>query len=57
MIENGNKVDEKLKKPGILRKFLTWIAQGAEKQGSGKIDCLTCQVRPLQPPGRKRPKQ
>ncbi|MGD9188577.1 MAG: hypothetical protein PVI89_10210 [Desulfobacteraceae bacterium] len=41
MAESGNKADEKLKKTGILRKLFAWIAQGAEKQASGKTACLT----------------
>lgn len=41
MTENGNKADEKLKKTGILGKIFAWIAEGAEKQASGKTACLT----------------
>lgn len=35
------KVDEKLKKTGILGKLLAWIAQGAEKQALAKTACRT----------------
>jgi hypothetical protein len=41
MTENGNKADETLKKTGILRRFFTWIAQGAEKQALSKTACRT----------------
>lgn len=41
MTDNGKKADETLRKTGILRKFLAWIAQGAEKQALNKTACLT----------------
>ena len=31
----------KAEKPGMLRKFLDWIARGAEKQPAGKTACPT----------------
>lgn len=38
---NEQNADEKFRKTGILEKLLEWIAQGAEKQASGKTACLT----------------
>ncbi len=32
---------EKLKKPGLLKRFLNWIAKGADKSNMGKASCPT----------------
>ena len=32
---------EKLEKPGLLKRFLDWIAKGADKSNMGKVSCPT----------------
>ena len=32
---------EKLEKPGLLKRFLNWIAKGADKSNMGKASCPT----------------
>jgi hypothetical protein len=32
---------EKIEKPGLLKRFLDWIAKGAEKSKLGKASCPT----------------
>jgi len=32
---------EKLEKPGMLKRFLDWIARGADKSNMGKASCPT----------------
>jgi len=32
---------EKIKKPGLLKRFLGWIARGADKSNMGKASCPT----------------
>jgi len=32
---------EKLEKPGLLKRFLDWIAKGADKSNMGKASCPT----------------
>jgi hypothetical protein len=32
---------EKIEKPGMLKRFLNWIAKGADKSNMGKASCPT----------------
>ncbi|MGB5747209.1 MAG: hypothetical protein WBM69_09525 [Desulfobacterales bacterium] len=32
---------EKIEKPGLLKRFLDWIARGADKSNMGKASCPT----------------
>ena len=32
---------EKMEKPGLLKRFLDWIAKGADKSNMGKASCPT----------------
>jgi hypothetical protein len=32
---------EKIEKPGLLKRFLDWIAKGADKSNMGKASCPT----------------
>jgi len=34
-------IEEKLTKPGLLKRFLDWIAKGADKSNMGKASCPT----------------
>jgi hypothetical protein len=33
--------EKKLTKPGLLKRFLDWIAKGADKSNMGKASCPT----------------